>query len=222
MARRGDAFTYREIKFCQIATTVAANALENAYLFESLEIAHATLTDVAKRDPLTQIYNRGHLFERLEAEHARSCRRGAPLACIMLDVDHFKRINDELGHQAGDAVLVALGGILKAAVRGHDVVGRYGGEEFLAVLPDTDARGALMVAERIRGEMRRTRFEGVDDRAVTASVGIAVLDPASDEETGVQALVARADEALYAAKHGGRDRVVIHESAVPASLSGED
>ena len=187
-----------------------------------MEIAHATLTDVAKRDPLTQIYNRGHLFERLEAEFSRSLRKRSPLSCILLDVDHFKAVNDELGHQAGDAVLVALGRILKEAVRGHDVVGRYGGEEFLAVLPETDAQGALMVAERIRSEMRRTRFEGVEDRAVTASVGIAVLDPAEGEELGVQGLVARADEAMYAAKHAGRDRVIVHEEIVPASVAGDD
>jgi two-component system cell cycle response regulator len=222
MSRCGEPLTYREIKFCQIATTVAANALENAYLFESLEIAHATLTDVAKRDPLTQIYNRGHLFERLEAEFGRSLRKRSTLSCILLDVDHFKAVNDELGHQAGDAVLVALGRILKEAVRGHDVVGRYGGEEFLAVLPETDAQGALMVAERIRSEMRRTRFEGVEDRAVTASVGIAVLDPNQVQGLSAQDLVARADEAMYAAKHAGRDRVIVHEESVPASVAGDD
>ncbi len=222
MARRSEPLTYREIKFCQIATTVAANALENAYLFESLEIAHATLTDVAKRDPLTQISNRGHLFERLESEFKRTLRKHGPLAVIMLDVDHFKKVNDDLGHQAGDAVLIGHGRILKEAVRGHDVVGRYGGEEFLAVLPETDAQGALMVAERIRSEMRRARFNGVEDRAVTASVGIAVLDPERGDEVDVQGLVGQADTALYAAKHAGRDRVVVHEETVPASVAGDD
>ena len=222
MARRGEPLTYREIKFCQIATTVAANALENAYLFESLEIAHATLTDVAKRDPLTQIYNRGHLFERLEAEFGRSLRKRTPLACLLLDVDHFKRINDELGHQAGDAVLVGLGRVLKEAVRGHDFVGRYGGEEFMAVLPETDAQGALMVAERIRSELRRVRYEGIDDRQVTVSVGVSVLDPETEGPAGVAGLVAAADEALYAAKHGGRDRVVVQEKALPVPATGND
>jgi two-component system cell cycle response regulator len=210
MARTGEPFTYREIKFCQIVTTVAANALENAYLYESLEIAHSTLTEISKRDPLTDVYNRRFLFERLEGEFSRAHRKRSSLACILLDVDHFKRINDDFGHQVGDAVLIGVGRILKDCLRGQDVVGRYGGEEFLVVLPETDDDGARMVAERIRRAVREASFPGVRDRQVTVSLGIALKEPGDPMMKTVESLVANADQALYEAKATGRDRAVAH------------
>jgi len=216
MARTGDPFTYREIKFCQIVTTVAANALENAQLYESLEIAHSQLTEISKKDPLTDVYNRRYLFERLEVEFARSVRKRAPLSAIMLDIDHFKRVNDDLGHQAGDSVLIGFGQILKNCLRGQDLVGRYGGEEFLIVLPETDDAGAVMVAERIRREVRQHQFARASGRKVTCSLGIAVRDPATTATPTVESLVALADHALYEAKSGGRDRAVVALSLTEA------
>ena len=198
LARRDEPLTYREIKFCQIVTTVAANALENATLYESLGVAHAALTEASKRDPLTNVYNRRYLFERLEIEMSRRIRKQAPLACIMLDIDHFKRVNDELGHQVGDQVLIGFGQLLRDTLRGQDIVGRYGGEEFLLVLPETDREAALLVAERIRRAIHAARFEGVADRRLTASLGVAVVHP--DAEATPASLVNRADKALYEAK----------------------
>ena len=211
MARSGEPFTYREIKFCQIVTTVAANALENASLYESLEDAHAQLTEISKKDPLTDVFNRRFLFERLEVEFARALRKGTPLSCILLDIDFFKRINDDFGHQAGDATLIEVSRVLKDCLRGQDVVGRYGGEEFLVVLPETDAEGARLVAERIRRSMREHAFTGVGGRRVTVSLGVAVRLGAGPGAPCVEALVAQADKALYEAKGAGRDRAVTYE-----------
>ena len=218
MTRAGDPFTYREIKFCQIVTTVAANALENAYLYESLEIAHSTLTEVSKRDPLTDVYNRRFLFERLDGEFSRAHRKRSYLSCILLDVDHFKRINDDFGHQVGDATLIGIGRILKDCLRGQDIVGRYGGEEFLVVLPETDEEGARLVAERIRRAVAESPFAGVRDRQVTVSLGVTVFVPGEASVRQVEGLVAQADEALYEAKRTGRDRAIVwqpHEAAAP-------
>lgn len=217
MARTGDPFTYREIKFCQIITTVAANALENAHLYESLEIAHSTLTEISKRDPLTDVYNRRFLFERLEGELARANRKRAALACILIDVDFFKRVNDDFGHQVGDATLIAIGRILKDCLRGQDIVGRYGGEEFLLVLPETDEEGALMVAERIRRAVKDNSFAGVRDREVTISLGIAVKEPGDQSMRTVEAMVTNADRALYEAKETGRDRAVLFQPHAAAA-----
>jgi two-component system cell cycle response regulator len=216
IARASDPFTYREIKFCQIVTTVAANALENAQLYESLEIAHATLTEVAKKDPLTEVFNRRYLFERLDAEVSRAVRKRTSLACIMLDIDHFKRINDEFGHQVGDTVLIGAAKILKDCLRGQDLVGRYGGEEFLVVLPETDVEGAALVAERIRKEVRQHAFEGLAGRRVTVSLGVAVREP-GESSGGVELLIAHADRALYEAKNSGRDRTVQHVPVLAAA-----
>ena len=222
MARSGEPFTYREIKFCQIVTTVAANALENASLYESLEAAHVQLTEISKRDPLTDVYNRGYLFERLEVEFAKSLRKDAALGAILIDVDFFKRVNDDFGHQAGDATLISVGKILRDCLRGQDVVGRYGGEEFLVVLPETDREGARLVAERIRRSVREHAFTGVGGRRVTVSLGIAVREPGVPSAPCVEAMVAQADKALYDAKATGRDRSVLWEPAgEPAAAPDE-
>jgi two-component system cell cycle response regulator len=213
MVRQAEPFTYREIKFCQIVTTMAGNALENASLYESLEIAHAQLTEISKKDPLTDVFNRRYLFERLEVEFARSVRKGTPLSIVLLDIDHFKRINDDFGHQAGDATLISIGRLLKESLRGQDLVGRYGGEEFLVVLPETDQEGSRLVAERIRSAVGDHAFQGVGQRHVTASLGAAVRAPGDTSTRGVEALIAQADQALYEAKDSGRDRVICYQPA---------
>ncbi len=215
IARSGEPFTYREIKFCQIVTTVAANALENATLYESLEVAHAQLTEISKKDPLTDVFNRRFLFERLEVELARAARKGTDMACLLLDVDFFKRINDDFGHQAGDAALIAVSQVLRGCLRGQDVVGRYGGEEFLIVLPETDREGARLVGERIRRSIRAHAFEGLGGRRVTVSLGAAVRTADGGGAACIEALVAQADKALYQAKASGRDRTVLYEAAPP-------
>jgi diguanylate cyclase (GGDEF)-like protein len=150
-------------------------------------------------DALTGIYNRRFLFTALEALVSGARRHGRALAVVLVDLDRFKAINDEHGHAAGDRVLAATAKALRDALRAEDVIGRLGGEEFMALLPDTDDAAAAATAERLRAAV--VAAEGPVD--VTASLGWAVLVPDEDGD----AFVRRADEALYAAKSAGRDCV---------------
>ena len=164
----------------------------------------------ATHDALTGLANRRRLDARLAVEHARAQRHPSPLSVLMLDLDHFKRVNDEHGHAAGDAVLAAAAGALRDELRAVDVGARFGGEEFLAVLPDTPLDDAMRVAERVR--RRIAALSTVHDGAsieVTVSIGVAQLGV----DESIVDLIARADAALYAAKRGGRDRCV----AAPAT-----
>lgn len=157
-------------------------------------------------DALTGCYNRRWLDERLPRLAQRFTRRGAPLSLLVLDVDHFKRFNDDFGHQAGDCVLISIGQTLVDAFRPTDMPVRQGGEEYVVLLPDTPLDGACVAAERFRGRMAAATVSGPDGRPlprVTVSIGVAELRP---DETPA-ALIARADAALYRAKHGGRNRV---------------
>jgi diguanylate cyclase (GGDEF)-like protein len=161
--------------------------------------------EIAMRDVLTGAYNRRHLLDVLRREISRAQRVGAPLAVCLMDIDHFKRINDNWGHAAGDAVLRHFATLASAGLRAVDVFGRFGGEEFLLILPDTDARGAVAVAERIRASAEQGAFPGVPPgHQVTVTIGVAGRNR---EETG-DALLARADLALYRGKDAGRNRVV--------------
>lgn len=164
--------------------------------------ANRKLEELSQRDALTGLFNRRYLMERLEAELARR-RRGHPLVAVMIDLDHFKRVNDEAGHARGDALLGKIGEALARSVRSTDVVGRYGGDEFVVLLPDTDADQAKIVAERMVLAVREVSLAFDKARRVTASVGLAVAR-ANDEP---RALLARADEAAYASKARKGDRV---------------
>lgn len=178
---------------------------EKATLLAELEAKNAQLAELAKTDPLTGIANRGHIETCLGDEVARARRFRHPLAVAMLDIDHFKRINDGFGHPFGDRVIREVARVLVETVRQVDKVGRYGGEEFLLVLPDTDLGGARTLAERIRTLVAELRFEPEDHRA-TVSIGLAQWDPAMDSW---ESLISQADEALYTAKEGGRNRVCL-------------
>ncbi len=160
---------------------------------------------LAVTDGLTGLYNRRFIGELLTIEVDRAQRSGRALTLVALDIDRFKRINDTLGHPAGDAVLVAVAQRLAGAVRGSDVLARSGGEEFLVLADDTDADVALALAERVRQAVRATPVAATAavQVEVTVSVGVATLE----EGESVEDLVRRADRALYAAKEGGRDRV---------------
>jgi diguanylate cyclase (GGDEF)-like protein len=170
---------------------------------EMLVDVNRKLEELTQLDPLTNLYNRRHLFARIESELAR-VRRGHPLALVMLDLDRFKSVNDSLGHLRGDVLLKEIATALGATTRTTDVAGRYGGDEFVVVLPDTDAMQAQTVAERLAASVRdaASRFDAT--RPVTASVGVALAE-GSDT---VAALLRRADENAYRAKQNGGDRVV--------------
>jgi diguanylate cyclase (GGDEF)-like protein len=161
-----------------------------------LEGALQRIREIATRDELTGAYNRRYLMETLAREHARAARLGGRLSLCMIDVDHFKQVNDRLGHAAGDRTLQEVAAIAANCLRGADVFGRFGGEEFLALLPDTERQGAVRVAERIRSSVQA-------ETAVTVTIGVA---QSAGED--LHALLARADQALYRGKAAGRNRVV--------------
>ena len=165
----------------------------------------------ATHDALTGIYNRGAIIDILQRELARHQRDGAGLAVLFADLDHFKRINDEYGHLAGDAVLCEVSRRIALTLREYDCLGRYGGEELMAVLPACDGAGALEVAERVRKTVCTEAI--VHDGgaiAVSVSIGVAVLTGQGGQHGAtVKHLIQRADLALYAAKNGGRNRVVL-------------
>lgn len=160
----------------------------------------------ANTDDLTRLCNRRHFEELAEREIARAARYRAPLALLMLDLDHFKGINDSWGHDAGDQVLRSVSEVLRGSLREVDVLGRVGGEEFAILLPDTPPEAAEQVAERIRAAVERTpvTLAGGSTVTVTISIGVARLDPSAHD---LRALMRAADQALYSAKQGGRNRV---------------
>lgn len=168
------------------------------------DYVRARIEEQAIRDPLTGTLNRKALLECLEREHSRSVRSRQAFSVAMVDVDHFKKINDGHGHPVGDRVLVHLCRRMQGLVRPHDVVARYGGEEFMIVMPDTALPAARQAAERILNDA--VKIDGPTLPAFTISLGLAEWSEADDS---VEATVARADTALYAAKANGRNRVEI-------------
>jgi diguanylate cyclase (GGDEF)-like protein len=162
---------------------------------------------MATTDDLTKLFNRKVALERLEEEVSKHIRLEIPLSCLMLDIDHFKAINDKYGHQAGDAVLKSTSGILQKNSRKYDIVCRYGGEEFMIVLPSTDIESAMIVAEKIREKVNKDKVV-YNNRIIktTISVGAAQLHIEGGENT--DRLIKRADDALYKAKNNGRNKVI--------------
>ena len=159
------------------------------------------LAELSVTDELTSLANRRSLSQRLEEEARRSARTGRPFALLMVDLDHFKEVNDRHGHQVGDSVLQQCARTLKENVRGTDFVARYGGEEFCVVLPETSLQGAQHVAEKLREAVAN-----LPHPVPTISVGVAVWQP----QVSADELLGQADEALYHAKQRGRDRVAVH------------
>ena len=189
-------------------------AARTKVLQEELVGQYRRLETMLHEDPLTGLFNRRYVLTRLAGMISGARRHGRPLSVAMIDIDHFKRVNDSHGHEAGDAALVSTTIALRDRMRAEDELGRLGGEEFLALLPDADARAAGIVAESLRSsvESARTRSDGLD-LAVTVSVGWATWDGEEDAD----ALVKRADQALFAAKRAGRNAVRGAEN-VSASL----
>jgi len=171
---------------------------------QGLQRSNRQILETSRTDPLTGAANRRRFDERLQEELERLKRSGPGLSLALADVDHFKQVNDEFGHPAGDAVLKALVQTMRAGTRPYDLVARWGGEEFVILLPQTDAEAAVVVAERIRMGFAGQIVPAVN-RAITVSFGIAAAMPGDSAET----LLARADAALYQAKAGGRNRVCV-------------
>jgi len=152
-------------------------------------------------DPLTNVFNRGYLEKQLDKEIERSLRSSNPISVIMLDIDHFKKINDKYGHQMGDTILIYLSSLIKGILRNNDFIARYGGEEFVIVCPDTSIDNATILAERIK-----MLLQSNNKTIITASFGISEL---SDEINNKRKLIFAADKALYSAKENGRNMIVV-------------
>jgi two-component system cell cycle response regulator len=171
--------------------------------------AQEKLHEIAIHDSLTTLYNRGEILKNLEEKFIQTKRENQPLGTIMLDIDHFKRINDEHGHQTGDRVLSELARRLKSGLRPYDRVGRYGGEEFLIVLPNCNEKTTLLIAERIRKKIAGSGFKtSKGNLDVSVSLGCAVTDHRAGSSP--EDILQRSDIALYKAKNDGRNRVCLN------------
>ncbi|HEY5672998.1 MAG TPA: diguanylate cyclase [Malonomonas sp.] len=174
-------------------------------LQDELRRSNQLLLELAQTDPLTRLCNRRHLYDKLEVEINRCVRGGNSIALIMADIDHFKRINDQHGHQAGDEALVKVSDLLLEELRTYDLAARYGGEEFCLVLPETNLKAAAEVAERIRYKAELINFNAPMEREkITISFGVAAFE---NREGTIDELIRLADEALYLAKKSGRNQV---------------
>jgi len=185
-------------RIIEAAAALLAVSIKNAQLFREVK-------ENSVRDPLTGCFTRGHAIDVIDSELRRARRSQTPVSMIMFDLDHFKDVNDRHGHLCGDAVLSAIGKRMKEVLRGSDLKCRYGGEEFLVLLPETPLHGARRVAETLRKEIadRPVPWSG-EALTVTASFGLTQTLPG---EVNVQAIIARADQALYRAKDEGRNCV---------------
>lgn len=192
----------------QLAVAVAEQV---AIALANLKVRQG-LRQQALRDPLTTLFNRRYLEESLEREIRRAIRNRRPLGVIMLDLDHFKGFNDQFGHQAGDALLRALGDFMQQRTRAEDIACRYGGEEFALVLPEAPLKATVERAERLREGVKQISVHYGEQLigGLTVSLGVAA---SPEHGSSSPALLRRADLALYRAKHQGRDRVVVAELA---------
>jgi diguanylate cyclase (GGDEF)-like protein len=205
-----DLFAPDDISLLQTFAHLAAGVLENARLYARAEAE-------ARIDALTGLANRRSFDRRLAAEHSRASRYSKPYALAILDIDHFKRVNDQRGHPAGDAVLAQLGQVLTRQFRDVDVVARYGGEEFAVILPEISGSVAKVVAERARRAIAATPFALPDGRmiGVTVSIGVSSYPNCA---TSPESAVSTADQALYIAKQAGRNRVLLYRETLKARI----
>jgi two-component system, cell cycle response regulator len=196
-----------DVDFAEMVIRSAMTALQRAHSMELTRADNARLEALAHVDPLTQLLNRRALIVKLVAELERVRRYNAPLSVLMLDVDHFKLVNDTHGHLAGDQVLEAMGTLLQRAARTVDTVARYGGEEFAIVLPETGEQGAIAFAERLRAKIESNGFSigRGQELHLTISVGVTTFPAA--RATSAEGLLDCADQALYRAKQDGRNLV---------------
>ena len=196
-----DSFNVGDLGFILNLSELIAMSISNAVLYEQTK-------KLAVTDGLTGISNRPNMEQSLRSEFERSKRYNSPLSVVLLDVDHFKDVNDSYGHQKGDEILVTFASVLKKFCRANDTAARYGGEEFLMILPQSNAQGAFKIAERVREEIMKMSFVGNDSKfSVTTSCGVAELN--RDYMKNTDQLINVADNAMYEAKNSGRNKTII-------------
>ncbi len=200
--------------FADVLAAYGLVLLTNERVESELHAAHRDIEVLARTDSLTGLWNRRHFEDTLESEIVRAQRYGTPLSLLALDADHFKRVNDELGHHAGDAVLREIAQLIGTRIRRSDVLCRWGGEEFLVLVPGTGLRQAAVMAEKIRQAVAAHVVAQVG--AVTVSIGVGELLPGETAETWLR----RVDAALYDAKQQGRNRVTVSDPATVAAAAG--
>jgi diguanylate cyclase (GGDEF)-like protein len=215
------AFTEQRLEVLHLLASQAAISIENSRLYADMEQRIAARTAELKamslRDALTGVANRKAFNERMAEEMARMLRNGQPLALLLLDIDHFKSVNDSYGHLVGDECLARVGAALAGTRRVNDFVARYGGEEFTILLPNTDLAGATLCAERALDAVRGIVLEiGVIRHPITASIGVALAQP--DAIIDATSLIACADQRMYDAKFGGRNRIVNVDRTEPLTV----
>lgn len=209
---------YQNIMFVPLRTAddtvarmgiVVYDVTESAFAHRALQEARAELLVLSRVDALTKLWNRGYWEERFEEEWQRALRYGGPVSLVMFDIDHFKRINDTFGHQIGDSAIRKVATVLAELSRDVDICGRYGGEEFVVIMPDTNREGALAFCERLRQHIAATTIEvpGGEPVRFTISLGAAEFD--TQYESSLQWLQ-RADQMLYRAKENGRNQTQVY------------
>ncbi len=221
-SRMSAAFHKDRLKVLRVIAAQAAISLENVNIYKKLDdmnknlehkvmartrelnIKNRELEILSTTDQLTGLYNRRYIDQSIKEEIDRSRRYKVPLSIILLDIDHFKRINDTYGHDVGDEVLVSLASVLKENTRNTDIAGRWGGEEFLIIVPQTDGEMCLLITEKLREAMKSCIYQTGEQ--VTASFGVTEFQ----KNDSVSLLIKKADQALYEAKKGGRDKVVLY------------
>lgn len=184
-----------------VAVVLLGPAFIGTRIIRQDEALRRAIVRMSEEDYLTGLCNRRRISELLQDEIHRAARYETAFSVLLIDIDHFKSVNDRLGHQAGDRVLIEIAELIRSSVRAADLLGRWGGEEFVVISPQTGIGGALLLAEKIRGQIQSAKFR--ESGRQTASVGVAAFAAGDD----LKSIVARADAALYAAKQSGRNRV---------------
>jgi len=196
-----NAFDAQDLQFLSVIGYQMAASLKHFQRFSSVK-------NMATYDTLTGLYNRRYFEERLGVEAEKSFYSGVPLSLVMVDLDHFKKVNDTFGHTEGDQILCKISSLLKNSVRRKDTVARYGGEEFILILPEAGLEQSFVIAERIRQSVEKTLFE-VGRAQVNLTLSMGISNFPSHRVKSKEELIKMADQALYDAKRGGRNRVCI-------------
>ncbi len=210
-SRKVGAYTASDGQLTQAFANDAAIAIQNARLYQRVQ-------EMAILDPLTGLYNRRHFFAMGEVEMERGDRYRHPLALVMIDLDHFKDVNDTYGHLAGDQALIHVAQVCRRTLRGVDMVARYGGEEFVVLMPETGQAGAELAANRLLRNIQTTPLQVGDHTiSISASMGLSLSEPGFNQ---LEELIGRADQALYVAKRMGRGRVCVWQAAMAGEKGG--